>query len=109
MVVDLPTVGEWLQERKSADVQPPESRQHFDIWQFATADYRVRFAEAFPTEDELCTAVHSFESWTAVRESLKGFRRRMLCRGNVGRRCPPANAARSENGFITGCRARAPG
>lgn len=33
--------------------------------------YRARFADAYPTEDELCTVVHSFESWTAVRESLK--------------------------------------
>jgi hypothetical protein len=33
--------------------------------------YRIRFAEAFSTEEELCTAVQSFESWTAVRESLK--------------------------------------
>lgn len=33
--------------------------------------YRQQFAEVFPTEEELCTAVQSFESWTAVRESLK--------------------------------------
>jgi N6-adenosine-specific RNA methylase IME4 len=33
--------------------------------------YRVQFAESYPTEDELCTAVHSFASWTDLRESLK--------------------------------------
>jgi len=33
------TIDEWL-GRKSADAEnrPPDSRQHFDIWQFATAD-----------------------------------------------------------------------
>lgn len=35
-----PTIQSWLDEkRKSAEfIQPPESRQHFDIWQFQTAD-----------------------------------------------------------------------
>lgn len=32
--------------------------------------YRSQFAEKYPTEDELATAVASFGSWTAVRESL---------------------------------------
>lgn len=34
------TVNRWLgQMRSSAEMtQPPESRQHFDVWQFATAD-----------------------------------------------------------------------
>ena len=36
--VDEATISRWLQERKSAEMQPPESRQHFDVWQFATAD-----------------------------------------------------------------------
>lgn len=38
--VEQQTVSNWLQ--KSAElrdlVEPPESRQHFDVWQFATAD-----------------------------------------------------------------------
>lgn len=33
--------------------------------------YRAQFAESYPSEDELCTAVHSFKSWTEVRETLK--------------------------------------
>lgn len=33
--------------------------------------YRAQFAETFPTEQELCTAVHSFDSWTDLRSSLK--------------------------------------
>lgn len=32
---------------------------------------RAQFASAFPTEEELSTAVESFESWTAVVRSLK--------------------------------------
>ena len=34
------TVGEWLKEKRqlSEFLNPPESRQHFDVWQFATAD-----------------------------------------------------------------------
>lgn len=32
---------------------------------------RAQFAAAFPTEEELSTAVESFESWTAVVRSLK--------------------------------------
>ena len=32
-------VSRSIQERKTADLNnPPESRQHFDVWQFATAD-----------------------------------------------------------------------
>ena len=31
------------EKRKAADFgQPPESRQHFDVWQFATADHTRR-------------------------------------------------------------------
>lgn len=30
--------------------------------------YRIKFAETFPTEDELCTAVQSFRSWWDIRE-----------------------------------------
>lgn len=33
--------------------------------------YRVQFAEMFPTESELSTAVDSFASWTDLRSSLK--------------------------------------
>ena len=36
--VDKSTVSRWLQERSSAEMQPPESRQHFDVWQFATTN-----------------------------------------------------------------------
>lgn len=36
--VDPATISRWLQERKSAEMQAPESRQHFDVWQFATSD-----------------------------------------------------------------------
>lgn len=36
--VDPATISRWLQERKSSEMQPPESRQHFDIWQFPTTD-----------------------------------------------------------------------
>jgi DNA-binding transcriptional regulator YdaS (Cro superfamily) len=38
--VSQQTVSDWLTEkRKSADSgTPPESRQHFDVWQFATTD-----------------------------------------------------------------------
>ncbi|HXW89367.1 MAG TPA: DNA methyltransferase [Terriglobales bacterium] len=34
------TVGEWLKDsrQKSEKLEPPESRQHFDVWQFATPD-----------------------------------------------------------------------
>lgn len=34
------TVADWLGEKRqmSESAQPPESRQHFDVWQFATAD-----------------------------------------------------------------------
>lgn len=34
------TIGEWLKDfRESADfLTPPESRQHFDVWSFATSD-----------------------------------------------------------------------
>src|SRR6516162_1293745 len=37
---DHETVGRWVRGAKSADAEnaPPDSRQHFDIWQFATAD-----------------------------------------------------------------------
>lgn len=34
--VDEATVSRWLQERKSADLQPPASRQHFDVWNFGS-------------------------------------------------------------------------
>ena len=34
----------------------------------AELTYRMQFAERFPTEDELLTAVNSFGSWTEVRE-----------------------------------------
>ena len=33
--------------------------------------YRAQFAEAFATEEELCTAVHSYDSWTDLRSALK--------------------------------------
>lgn len=36
--VDEATVSRWLQDGKSAEMQPPASRQHFDVWQFKTAD-----------------------------------------------------------------------
>src|ERR1035437_10318618 len=34
------TVGEWIREKRQQPefLSPPESRQHFDVWQFATAD-----------------------------------------------------------------------
>lgn len=34
------TVGEWIKEKRTcADfLNPPDSRQHFDIWSFQTAD-----------------------------------------------------------------------
>jgi transposase len=34
------TVGEWIKEKRQLPefLSPPESRQHFDVWQFATAD-----------------------------------------------------------------------
>lgn len=35
--VDKATMSRWLQERKSAEMQPPTSRQHFDVWSFQTA------------------------------------------------------------------------
>lgn len=35
--VDKATMSPWLQERRTAEVQPPESRQHFDIWTFQAA------------------------------------------------------------------------
>lgn len=37
----------------------------------AELTYRTQFAAQFPTEDELFTAVNSFDSWTALRSSLK--------------------------------------
>lgn len=37
----------------------------------AELTYRMQFAEAYPTEAELFTAVNSHASWTAVRSSLK--------------------------------------
>jgi len=38
--VTQPTAAEWVKEKRgSADFfQPPESRQHFDVWQFQSAD-----------------------------------------------------------------------
>lgn len=33
--------------------------------------YRAEFAARFPSEEELCTAVHSFDSWTELRSALK--------------------------------------
>lgn len=36
--VDPATISRWLQERRSAELQAPESRQHFDVWQFPTTD-----------------------------------------------------------------------
>ena len=38
--VPRPTVQNWVDENGSSSksIQPPESRQHFDVWQFATAD-----------------------------------------------------------------------
>jgi N6-adenosine-specific RNA methylase IME4 len=33
--------------------------------------YRAQFAETYATEEELCTAVHSFQSWTELRSALK--------------------------------------
>jgi hypothetical protein len=43
------TINGWLGENgKSAEfAQPPASRQHFDIWQFPTADRCARSARAF--------------------------------------------------------------
>lgn len=35
--VDEATISRWLQERKAADLQPPASRQHFDVWSFQSA------------------------------------------------------------------------
>jgi hypothetical protein len=37
-IIDRSTVSEWLEgKRKAAEIfQPPESRQHFDIWQFGS-------------------------------------------------------------------------
>ena len=37
---DQATVSRWMQERSSAEMhdEPPESRQHFDVWNFTTAD-----------------------------------------------------------------------
>lgn len=32
------TISEWFSSRKSADSEPPASRQHFDVWQFQNAD-----------------------------------------------------------------------
>ena len=34
------TVGEWIKEKRQLPefLSPPETRQHFDVWQFATAD-----------------------------------------------------------------------
>jgi hypothetical protein len=38
--VSHPTIGDWLDGKKSKALEnlPPESRQHFDVWQFQTAD-----------------------------------------------------------------------
>lgn len=33
--------------------------------------YRAQFAEAFPQEEELCNALHSFDSWREVTKALK--------------------------------------
>jgi hypothetical protein len=33
-------------------------------------NYRMRFAEKYPTEEELSTAVDSFRSWTELRKTL---------------------------------------
>src|SRR5688500_9707290 len=32
------TISEWFGNRKTAETEPPASRQHFDVWQFATSD-----------------------------------------------------------------------
>lgn len=33
--------------------------------------YRLQFAEIYPTEDELCSALQSFDSWFSLTKSLK--------------------------------------
>lgn len=37
--VTQPTIGGWLLEMENSPkfIEPPDSRQHFDVWQFATA------------------------------------------------------------------------
>lgn len=32
------TVKEWVGKRRTAETDPPDSRQHFDVWSFTTAD-----------------------------------------------------------------------
>lgn len=32
------TISEWFSSRKTAESEPPDSRQHFDVWSFTTAD-----------------------------------------------------------------------
>jgi DNA-binding transcriptional regulator YiaG len=32
------TISEWFEKRRSAETEPPESRQHFDVWNFAASD-----------------------------------------------------------------------
>jgi hypothetical protein len=36
--VSEPTITVWFKERKSSEIKPPDSRQDFDIWTFATTD-----------------------------------------------------------------------
>ena len=42
--VSQQNVSNWVQNREQSSeiCSPPESRQHFDIWQFATADHTRR-------------------------------------------------------------------
>ena len=32
--------------------------------------FRMRFAEGYPTEAEVCTAIHTYKTWTSLKHSL---------------------------------------
>ena len=54
----------------------------------ALESFASRFVERYPTEDELCTTVHSFDSWTAIRKSLAKKRAELKFRAQFAEQYP---------------------
>ncbi len=57
----------------------------------AELNYRMQFVEAYPTDDELLTAVRSFMSWRQLRQSLANPGQKSECE----RWKPPTRPTRS--------------
>lgn len=50
VAVDEATISRWLQDGRSAEMQPPESRQHFDVWSFGKADGESSYFGKMPPQ-----------------------------------------------------------